>query len=132
MIKLINGIKKALRRTAYSLKARLLVVIAVGVLAGVAAFIVLRAAANFGIDNYYNTPEKREEREQAYIEDLQTYVDKNALSSSDNASISRWLEQRKYIYLFVYKDDELFYKVLYLVDVFVQANMALMVAYQPR
>ena len=104
-----KGISGLLQRLAYSLKARLLFVITIGALAGIAVFILLKTSITMNIDNYYGNEENRIATEKHYIEDLQTYIDKNGLSSSDNDSIKVWLEQRKYVYLFVYKDDEFFY-----------------------
>lgn len=109
MIKLLGKIKENWKRLAYSLKARMFFAIFLGSAAGVLAYICLRFIINAGINNYYNVPEKKEARIEEYFTDLQTYIDKNEISSEDTAKITSWVKQKRHVYLFLYKDDELFY-----------------------
>ena len=87
----------------------MLFAICLGSAAGVLAYIFLRFVINAGINNYYNTPDRKEERIEEYFVELQTYIDKNEISSLDTAKITSWVRQKRHVYLFLYKDDELFY-----------------------
>ena len=109
MIKLLGKIKAGFKKLAYSLKARMLFVVCLGSVAGILGYIILRFLINTGIDTLYNTPEKKLERLDGFFADLQTYIDKNELSSEDTAKITSWVKEKKFVYLFIYKDDELFY-----------------------
>ena len=61
------------------------------------------------IENKYNSDESRKVRYLDYVEDLQTFVDKNKLSSNDTAEILSWVSENRNIYLFIYKNDVLFF-----------------------
>ena len=61
------------------------------------------------IENKYNSEESRRERYLDYVADLQTFVDENRLSSNDTAEILNWVSENRNIYLFIYKNDVLFF-----------------------
>lgn len=61
------------------------------------------------IDTVYSSKENRKEREENYIRDLQDFVATNGISSENTAKLSEWARANKYVYLIIYKDNELFY-----------------------
>lgn len=72
-------------------------------------YFVLRITLVTYVDNTYNSEEAKKNRQDNYIEELQNFVDENDISSDDTASFAKWLRQNRYIYLLIYKDDELFF-----------------------
>ncbi len=70
---------------------------------------LVRQAGLYYIENYYVSEEKREIREAEYIESLRSYITKNGISSEDADMIARWSQDNRYVYLLVYKNDELFF-----------------------
>ena len=61
------------------------------------------------IENKYNSEESRKERYEEYVADLQSFVDKNGLSSHDTSEILSWVSENRNIHLFIYKNDVLFF-----------------------
>ena len=98
-----------MRRFFHSLYIRLLLVIIFGVIASAVAFILVRQAGLYYINNYYVSEENREMREAEYIADLRSYITHNGISSDDTDMIARWSQGNRYVYLLVYKNDELFF-----------------------
>ena len=61
------------------------------------------------IEKDYNSAEQKKARYDEYFEDLQTYVSENGLSSTDTAEITQWVHGNRNVYLFLYKDNQLFF-----------------------
>ena len=61
------------------------------------------------INTVYSSGENKKSREMSYIRDLQDYVNDNEISSENTAKLSEWARENKYVYLIMYKDNELFY-----------------------
>ena len=101
--------KKNKRRPFHSLYLQLVVIIGAATLAAVLIYALLRAGSNYYINNYYITDEGRSEREEEYIANLQSFVDKNDLSSEDTDRIAGFAKSHKYVYLLLYRDNELFF-----------------------
>ena len=87
----------------------MILVIIAGAIIGTALFVASRFIMVTVVNSYYINDEARNARELEYIDQLQTYIDENELSSSDIAEISDWVKQNRYTYVMVYKDDELLY-----------------------
>ena len=81
---------------------------------GLGIALVLFFASNFLTDLYiqkrYMSEERRKERATAYVEDLQSYVTENGLSSDDTNEISKWAKGNRYLYVLIYKDDKLMFE----------------------
>ena len=77
-------------------------------LAVICAFLTNTIFKNW-IENKYSSEESRKERYLDYVEDLQSFVNKNGLSSNDTAEILSWVSDNRNIYLFIYKNDVLFF-----------------------
>ena len=94
------------RRTLY---LGLIGIIIFGALFSAFVYIGARATANFFINRYYVTEEGKAEREEAFLESLQRFCDTRKLSSNDTDEIKKWARDNRYVYLLVYKDDQLFF-----------------------
>ncbi|MBO5878946.1 MAG: hypothetical protein J6Q68_00125 [Clostridia bacterium] len=99
------------KATAYLLSLRvrffLLLVIVFGI--GVSIFFLTHFAAFNYINTVYTSEESKKAREREFIRDLQSYVVANDISSEQTGKISEWTKANKYVYLLIYKDDQLFY-----------------------
>ena len=97
------------RETAHSLYVGLFLTILLGALLGVATYTLVRLSANSAINNHYLSETEKEKREQAHIDALQEYITVNGLTSADMKKISKWAQSNRYVYLILYKDDQLFF-----------------------
>lgn len=85
------------------------ITIIASVLLGTSCAVLTNTIFKKWIDNKYNSAESRNERYEEYVSDLQTFVSKNGLSSRDTDKILDWVSNNRNIYLFIYKDDVLFF-----------------------
>ena len=92
-----------------SLRMGMLITIIVSVLIGASCAVLTNTIFKKWIDNKYNSTESRNERYEEYVADLQTFVSRNNLSSRDTDKILDWVSDNRNIYLFIYKDDVLFF-----------------------
>ena len=93
----------------HSLRAGMLITIILATALGVSMYFILHALIISWVDNNYNSASRREDRYNDYFEDLQEYVKDNAVSSTDTSAITRWVRSNRNVYVFLYKDDHLFY-----------------------
>ncbi len=75
----------------------------------VAVYFFCHSTALGYIDTVYSSEENRVSREREYIRDLQSYINENEMSSEDMSKISAWAQKNRYVYLIMYRNDELFY-----------------------
>ncbi len=92
-----------------TLSVRMLLVIVAAALLFAFAWLASRAAIFSWIEKDYNSAESKEYRYNNYIENLQTYVSKNEISSEDTNAIYNWMRDNRNVYLFIYKDGQLFF-----------------------
>ncbi len=92
-----------------SLYVKLTIVIIVGVVISCAAFALVRFLSNHFISTYYAVDVEKTVREEKYINDLRLYVKENQISSEDTDRIAEWSQSNKYVYLLIYKNNELFF-----------------------
>ena len=97
------------RKKRYSLYLKLLLNILLGVAIAGVTYLLLRLVSNYCIENFYMTEELQEERRKEYIEDLQNFADKEGFSSDDTDKLALWAGENPYLYILVYKNDELFF-----------------------
>ena len=98
-----------LRDLLGSLRIRLLVVLFLAITLAVGVYFFCRGTSLGYIDTVYASEENKKEREREFIKDLQNYIKANDISSEQTAKISKWAEKNRYVYLLMYKNDELFY-----------------------
>ena len=76
--------------------------------------IILFFAAKFIADKYielsYLSEEKKEERVSKYKDDLQNFVTEQGIGCNDTQQIGEWAEKNKYLYILIYKDDNLMFE----------------------
>ena len=98
---------KRLKLPKNSLKVGLFRAIIIGIVLAVLIYVLMTSLAEYIRVNYYTKPENRERREEALIEEFKSYVALRGISSEDTESIERWVAQKTYIYLLLYKGDKL-------------------------
>jgi hypothetical protein len=87
----------------------MLAVIIIAILLAAAVYAILHAVMLNWISDVYNSQESRVERYGEYLDDLKDYVHDNGISSEDTAAITRWVRNKRNVYVFLYKDNQLFY-----------------------
>ena len=92
-----------------SIRVRYFLVSIIALALGVGVYFLVHALAYDYIDTVYTSTENKKERERGYIGDLQQFVTENQISSEQTGKISRWAKENRYVYLVIYKDDQLFY-----------------------
>ncbi len=101
--------KEKFKRFIHSLYVRLVLIILFGLLSAVGLYFTVRFFGYNYIDTNYTTEEARELREENYIYELQRYVTENEISSEDTERIADWAQAKRYVYLLIYKNNELFF-----------------------
>ncbi len=96
-------------RRYISLYVGMVLATVMGIVAGTAVYVIGRLVSYQIIDTVYATPEHRRARTEAYIGELQTYIDVEELSFRDTDSIGDWVEKKGYTYLTLYKDGSLYF-----------------------
>ncbi len=106
---MIKAIRRFWNDCFHSLRAGMLAVIIMAIIFATFTFLGIRVVANGWITNHYNSDQEKKQRYDEYMRDLQTYVTKNAVSSEDTQNITRWMSLNPNVYLFIYKDGQLFF-----------------------
>ncbi len=101
----LSGMKKWLS----SLKVRFFVVFGIALVLGIALYLASDAIATTFIDNIYLSEQNKAQREREYLQDLQAYIYDNEITSDETAKIGDWAKKNKYVYLLIYRGDELFF-----------------------
>ena len=107
--KLINFKKRRIVSYNSSLYLGLFWAIALGVVCSLLAYFGTNQLAQKAVNDYYNTEDNREEREQAYFSSLQNFCRDNNISVEDTEEIAKWTDDNRYVYLLLYKDDEIYF-----------------------
>ena len=92
-----------------SLYVGLIIAIIVGGLAAGSVYFILRFCTNFVIENYYADAESKKGREEEYVRQLQKFITEEEMTSDDQAKITQWALNNRYVYLMIYKDSELIF-----------------------
>jgi len=96
-----------MRELFFSLRIRFILVFIMSVAIGICVYFLVHYFSYEYIDSVYSSEENRKNRETSYINDLQAFVDNNSISSENTSMLSRWARENKYVYLIIYKDNEL-------------------------
>ena len=89
------------RKRLASLRWRFLVVFAFSLAVAFGIFIGIDALTNVYIDNVYMSEERRQQRINSYLEDLQDYVNEKNITADNIDEISRWSRENRYVYLLI-------------------------------
>ena len=106
---MIKRIKSFWRRSVKTLRVGMLAVISIAIILGTGVYLTGKTLFNNWLTNSYNSQEEKTERYESYINDLQDYITKNEVSSTDTKDITRWMNNNRNVYLFLYKDGQLFF-----------------------
>ena len=82
------------------------------VLSGLASFLLLgflQVVLNKGLRLYFDQPEVQQQASQRQVDELQTYIDENELSSTDIKKLTDWTRSHRYNLLELYRDQKLIY-----------------------
>lgn len=82
------------------------------VLSGLASFLLLgflQVVLNKSLRFYFDQPEVQTKASQQQVDELQTYISENALSSTDIQKLTDWTRSHRYNLLELYRDQVLIY-----------------------
>lgn len=88
-----------------SIYAQLLRLLLASAFAAVVVFVGLDHIGGHLIEEYLEETDYIEQKNQRYIEKLQTYIDREQLSSRDTASLNAWVKAQKILSVRIYKDE---------------------------
>ena len=104
---MIDFLKKLIFARFRSLKVSMLYALLVGIVLAISSFILINMVSDAYITERYLSSESRDERESSYYRELQRFVDRHGLESSDTDVLSEWVRDNRYLYVMIYKDDQL-------------------------
>lgn len=93
-----------------SLKIKMLLCLAFATVLAVGVFFLVNVLAKTYVEKVYLSEEHKKERDAEYKASLQDYVLENQLFSNDTKKIAEWAQKHKYLYVMVYKNDELLFE----------------------
>lgn len=93
-----------------SMRIRFLFLILFGSLLAAVIYTLLQSSVHLYVQNVYQSEEKKIERELGYVENLQEFITENELTYESVDDISRWMEAHRFVYLLIYKDDEIIFR----------------------
>ncbi len=82
----------------------------VAVVFAILTYVTVELSATAYIQKKYLSEENKLAREREYAADLQSYVDRNGLSSVDVAELASWAQDNRYLYVMIHKDDKLLFE----------------------
>ena len=101
-----NRITKSYASLRFTMLSNLLFALGVAI----ALFILSNVLFDTYVNKSYLSDERRDERIVEFRDDLQRYVTEHEVDCCDTDSISEWAKDKKYLYLLVYKGDQLVYE----------------------
>lgn len=107
----------------YGLKARFAVSILTAALISAAVFAVLYFAKDQLISSYFEDPAVQSRIMEKRVADLQTYVNKNNVSSNDLSALKKWENKQPLILLELYDEKDLVYSSYYHIDSVIEEYM---------
>ena len=93
-----------------SLRFMMLIMLLVALGIAISLFLIFNFIGEKYIEINYLSEEKKIERENEYKNDLQEYVTEQGLGCDDAQKISEWAKKNKYLYVLVYKGDDLLFE----------------------
>ena len=102
--------KKRQELSFSSLRLKMVGALLFGVSLALLLLIVVNLLTRRYIETDYLSDESKSERAEEYLADLQRYVTENGLTVDDASKIAAWAKNNKYIYVLIYKDDQLLFE----------------------
>lgn len=88
-----------------SIYVQLLRLLVLSALVAGAVYLAMSVAGSMVIEEYYYKSDYEGRKNRKYIEELQTFVEEQGLSSRDTQELYSWVASQKILLLHVYKDD---------------------------
>ena len=107
---MIKRIKEYIGSFFGSLKLSMLAALLIGMFFAIISYFAVQLSASAVIENVYLAEENKDAREEGFAAALQSYVKDNEITSEDTAKLAEWAQSNKYLYLMIYKDDQLFFE----------------------
>lgn len=98
------------RKRYRSMRIAMLAATFVAVVFAILTYVTVELSATAYIQKKYLSEENKLAREREYAADLQSYVDRNGLSSVDVAELASWAQDNRYLYVMIHKDDKLLFE----------------------
>ena len=93
-----------------SLRVQLVILILVGAFLSTCTYILCRSIIILFVEQQYTSEVEHNEREQDYLLDLSDLIAEGNLTPHDLSPVSQWVEREAYIFLLIYRNDELLYR----------------------
>lgn len=90
-----------------SMYFQLLLLLAAASAAALLAFWGLNYAGTYAVERYCYNSDYIRNRDQSYVDRLQSYIDRNGLESKDAGVLLAWVKGQKVLSVCVYKDDKI-------------------------
>lgn len=98
------------RRKVISLRFKLTILLVCAFCTSAIIYFGLQAVSNYFIERYYLNDNAVSERTFQYLNSFENYVRENNISSYDTDKVATWAKQEQYVYLTIYKNDELIFE----------------------
>lgn len=91
------------------LKVKLIIALMLATALSFLLFIALQSASDALLNRYFNDPSFIAKQNQKTFDQFTRYVSQNRLSTTDSKRLDEWIQTKKYLTLYVYKDRKLVY-----------------------
>ena len=91
------------------MRMRFILVALVAIVVGFGTYLLTHWISYEYIEDVYSKEERKKAREESYVEDLQTFINRNKLTQDNATMLSDWAKENKYVYLIIYNGNEEFY-----------------------
>lgn len=92
------------------LKAKIFILIVLAVIISVGVVLALLTYSDEVIYEYLSNEEIRTEKTDEKVEELQTYINENELSTGDNEEIASWFRKNGSVYAYIFDEDGVYYE----------------------
>ncbi len=89
---------------------QLVILILVGAFLSTCTYILCRSIIILFVEQQYTSEAEHSEREEDYLAELCDLFSRGNLDSTDLSPLSQWVEHEAYVFLLIYREDELIYR----------------------
>ena len=91
------------------MRMRFILVALVAIVIGLCTYLLVHWVSYEYIEEVYSSDERKKTREESYVDDLQSFINRNKLTADNATKLSEWAKENKYVYLIIYNGNEEFY-----------------------
>lgn len=91
------------------LKIELILYLVLSFAISIGIFFFLQATGSGLLDSYFNKTSFIENQENQALAQFKNYISENALSINDQDKITKWVRNKQYLNIYIYKDNKLVY-----------------------